>query len=705
MDEKKGILFDAQALLKEEGIEGAEELSEESEKLLEEYETTKRKFPEKSFWDIFITVATVLCGLYHIYSLAVKATSPIIFRDIHLVFGLILIFLIYPTKRKFRKVNAWDILLSLAAIAVCVYVAMQDQQDFAIRSGSRWTKLDIVFGLISIFTIMVSTKRVIGWPLIIVSIVFTLYALFGEYMPGMFINRSYKWQRIVSYVFSMDGIFGTPIGTSSTYVILFIIFGSFLKNSGAGDFYTNFSYAIAGRTRGGPAKVAVISSALFGTISGSGIANVVTTGSITIPLQKKAGFSGTYAGAVEAVSSSGGQIMPPVMGAAAFLLAEMIGINYSDVVISAILPALLYFLAVFFVVDLQAGKRGLRGLSKDELPSLKRVMKEEGHLIIPLVVLLVTLFSNYTVIKAAFLSTISCIIVSWFRKDTRMGWQKIILSLKEGVLGCLEVIAACAAAGIIMALVNLTGVGTKLSYLVQMAAQGHLLFALLLTALVVIILSMGLPTTACYLVSATIMSRPLVELGISPIQAHMFIFYFACMSGITPPVALVAYPAAAIAKADPVKTSFLAFRIGIVGFLIPFMFVYSPSLLLIGSAGEIALTTVTAIIGVYFLSVGFEKFFLRYELPTWAGVLTVLAGISMMVPGWLTDVIGVGVAVIVLGISVQLAKRNKRIAGTPSVEAAPAVKTAPAFEAAPIEEAPAAEEAPAEEPAPVEEEK
>ena len=655
MDEKKSILFDAQNLLKDEDVE---ELSEKSEKLLEEYETSKRKFADRSFWGIFITIATVICGLYHIYSLAVKATSPIIFRDVHLVFGLVLIFLIYPTTRKLKKVNIWDIICCVAAVAVCIYVALQDQQDFAIRSGSRWTPLDIVFGCISILLIMISTKRVIGWPLIIVSVVFTLYALFGEYMPGMFINRSYKWQRIVSYVFSMDGIFGTPIGTSSTYVILFIIFGSFLKNSGAGEFYTNFSYAIAGRTRGGPAKVAVISSALFGTISGSGIANVVTTGSITIPLQKKAGFTGTYAGAVEAVSSSGGQIMPPVMGAAAFLLAEMIGINYSDVVVSAILPALLYFMAVFFVVDLQAGKRGLRGLNKDELPSLKRVLKEEGHLIIPLVVLLITLFSNYTVIKAAFLSIISCIIVSWFRKSTRMGWEKIILSLKEGVLGCLEVIAACAAAGIIMALVNLTGIGTKLSYLVQMAAQGHLLLALILTAVVVIILSMGLPTTACYLVSATIMSSPLVELGISPLQAHMFIFYFACMSGITPPVALVAYPAAAIAKADPVKTSFLAFRIGIVGFLIPFMFVYSPTLLWKGNLVEIIITTVTALIGVYFLSVGFERFFLKYELPTWIGVLTVGAGLLMMIPGTMTDFIGVGVAFVALGTAVMMTRKK-----------------------------------------------
>ncbi len=654
--ENGNIGFDEKALL--EGEVDQEELSEKSEKLLEEYETAKRKFPDKSVWGIVITVLAVACALYHIYSLAFKATSPIMFRNLHLAFGLVLIFLIYPTARRFRRVNALDILCVAGAIAVCVYVGLQDQQAFAIRAGSAWTTADLVFGLISIAVILISTRRVIGWPLLIVCAVFTVYALFGEYFPGMFINRSYSWQRIVSYVFSMDGIFGTPIGTSSTYVILFIIFGCFLKNSGAGEFYTNFSYAVAGRTRGGPAKVAVISSALFGTISGSGIANVVTTGSITIPLQKKAGFTSTYAGAVEAVSSSGGQIMPPVMGAAAFLLAEMIGMNYSEVVVSSILPALLYFLAVFFVVDLQAGRRGLKGLSRDKLPDLKQVMKSQGHLVIPLIVLLVALFSNLTVIRAAFFSMVSCVAVSWFRKATRMGWKAVILSLKEGVLGCLEVIAACAAAGVIMALVNLTGIGTKLSYLVQMAASGSLFLALLLTAVVVVILSMGLPTTACYLVSATIMSSPLIELGISPLQAHMFIFYFACMSGITPPVALVAYPAAAIAKADPVKTSFLAFRIGIVGFLIPFMFVYSPALLWKGDAWGIISATITSIIGVYFLSVGFERY-LKFNIPLIPSIFVVLGGVLMMIPGLLTDAIGIAVAVAAILVSWLLMKKNR----------------------------------------------
>lgn len=628
---------DEKVRLLEEKI-ATQELNPENEELLEKYETSKRKL-DGTKWGMAVATIAILCALYHIYCLALKAQSAIEFRNIHLTFGLILIFLVYPSAKKFKTVTVPDMILCLLAVMTCIYISLQDQQSFALRSGAAWTNMDLLFGAISILLVLLATHRVIGLPLVVVCFVFAFYAMFGEYFPGMLINRSYSWQRLVSYIFSTDGIYGTPIGTSSTYVILFILFGTFLKNSGAGEFYTNFAYALAGRARGGPAKVAVISSALFGTISGSGIANVVTTGSITIPLQKKAGFNNAYAGAVEAVASSGGQIMPPVMGAAAFLLAEMIGMPYSDVMIAAVLPAILYFSAVYFVVDLQAAKNGLSGLSKDQLPSLKVVLMKQGYLIIPLLVLMYTLLSNYSVIKAAFWSTLSCIVVSWFSKITRMDIKKILSALKEGVLGCLEVIAACAAAGIIMALVNITGVGMKLSAIVQIAAQGHIFLALVFTAFVVIILSMGLPTTACYLVSATIMAPPLIGLGLAPLQSHMFIFYFACMSGITPPVALVAYPAAAIAKADPVKTSFLAFRIGIVGFLVPFMFIYSPSLLWQGTYSEMAITTLTSILGVYFLSIGMERYF-KINLNIFASGLCILGGILMMIPGLATDLIG-----------------------------------------------------------------
>lgn len=630
------------------------------EKPLDEYECAKRDFTGTK-WETVLTALAVAGALYHLYALGMKASSALCLRNIHLSFGLMIIALLYPaSKRSVRKVAPLDVLMIAGTVAVGVYVLLQDPQSFAMRSGSKWTTGDLLFGVLAILLVLEATRRVIGPPLVIVAAVFFAYALFGEYFPGIFINKSFRWEKVVSYIFSMDGLYGTPIGTSSTYVILFIIFGCFLKNSGAGEFYTNFSYAVAGRARGGPAKVAIVSSALFGTISGSGIANVVTTGAITIPLMKKAGFKSTYAAAVEAVSSTGGQIMPPIMGAGAFLMAEMIGVPYSTVMVVAALPALLYFVAVYFVVDIQAAKRGLKGLAADQLPSLGQVLKAQGHLVVPLGVLIYTLMRNYTPIKAAFLSMLSTVAVSWLRKGTRMGPDKIIGALRDGALGCMEVIAACGCAGIIMALVNLTSLGLKLTTMIKMAAGSNLLAALILTAAVVVVLSMGLPTTACYLISSTIMAPALISLGISPIQAHMFIFYYACLSGITPPVALTAYPAGAIAKANPVTVSFLAFRIGLVGFLVPFMFIYSPNLLWRGALDDIAVATATALLGAFLISTATERYF-RGALGYPAAGMIFAAGLLTMTPGWKTDLMGAALVAAAAAVT-AVSRRRQRAA-------------------------------------------
>lgn len=561
----------------------------------------------------------------------------ILLRNIHLLCGFILIPLLYPgTKKHIERVNFFDYLLIAVGISISIYVMAQDE-DFFMRAGVSPTQGDLFFGSLAIILVLIITKRVIGWPLVIVTIFFLFYAKFAIYFPGMFVGKSHSIKNIISYVFNIEGIYGIPIGVSSTYVILFILFSSILKESGAGEFYTDFAYSIAGRTRGGPAKVAVISSALFGTISGSGIANVVTTGSITIPLMKKTGFKAPYAGAVEAVASTGGQIMPPIMGAGAFLMAEIIGIPYTKIMIAALLPALLYFISIYNVVDFQAAKSGLLGLSPHELPSLKKVVTRNGHLIIPLIILIYILMSGATPIKAAFLSIIATIIVSYFKKSTRMGIRKIASSFENGVLGCLEVIAACGCAGIIMALVSLTGIGLKLSALIVQISGSNLFIALLLTAIIVIILSMGLPTTACYIVSATIMAPGLIKMGITPLQAHLFIFYYACLSGITPPVALVAYPAGAIAKASPVAVSITAFRLGIVGFLVPFIFIYSPNLLLIGSLNQIIIASVTSLIGTYFISIASEGWY-RGSVNSISRGFFLGGGILMLIPGLRTDV-------------------------------------------------------------------
>lgn len=555
------------------------------------------------------------------------------------MFGLILIPLLYPGFKNNENITLIDIIMALAGIAVSVYVLVQDH-SFVLRAGVNPTKGDIIFGAIAIILILLVTKRVLGWPLVVIVSAFMIYAKFGSYFPGTFMGRNYSWSKIISYVFNIDGIYGMTIGVSSTYVVLFIMFGAFLQNSGASELYTDFAYAIAGRLRGGPAKVSVISSALFGTISGSGIANVVADGPITIPLMKRSGFRKEYAGAVEAVASTGGQIMPPVMGAGAFLMAEMIGIPYTDIIIAAALPALLYFATVWFVIDLRAGKDGLIGLKGSDLPQVADVLKSKGHLVIPLIILIYALvIMRVTEIKSALFAIIACVICSWFRTSTRMKTKSIINALQSGITGSLEVIAACASAGIIMALVSMTGVGFKLSSLIITIAGSNLFLSLVLTAIVIIIMSMGLPTTACYLIAAAIMAPALTQLGITPLAAHMFIFYFACLSGITPPVALAAYPAAAIAKANPVTVSLVAFKMAIVGFIIPFVMVYSPAIFLKGTVSEVILVVITSVVGAYAIAMAVEGWF-KKPLHILGRLMLGVGGICLIIPGLKTDVLG-----------------------------------------------------------------
>ena len=632
--------------------------SEVQAEQLNEYEAVKRKLTGKL--GLFVGILAVLFTAFHFYALGMVAVSGIDLRNFHMTFGMIMIALIYPSSRRYvSKVTIMDILWCLCALAVGYYVWSQTtggQNAFLMRAGVRPTQADVIFGAMAIVLILHMTRRIIGWPLVIVTLALIAYARLAPYAPGIFFGRSFSWQRIISYVFSTDGIYGIPLGVSATFVILFVTFGSFLKNSGAGEFYTTFAYAFAGRFRGGPAKVSVVSSALFGMISGSSIANVATTGPITIPLMQKYGFDKNYAAAVESVASTGGQFTPPIMGAAAFLMAEIIGVPYSTVVISAMLPALLYYVAVFIVIDFQAAKKGLRGLPKEQLPVLIHVLKTEGHLIIPLVVLIWVLLAGFTPIRSVLLAIVTCVVVSWVRKTTRMGFKEVYSSMKNGALSCMEVIAACSCAGIIMALVNLTGLGFKLSAVIGAIAVDNLFLALAITAIVVIILSMGLPTTACYIISAAIMAPALIELGISPIQAHLFIFFYACLSGITPPVALVVFPACAIAKAKPLKVSLLAFRLGLVGFIMPFMFIYGPQLLWQGEFSGIVLAFVTALIGIFFISAASERYF-RGPL-TWPVVaITLIAGVLLIAPDLIANISGISLGALAMVITYALRKR------------------------------------------------
>ncbi|MGB9866426.1 MAG: TRAP transporter permease [Bacillota bacterium] len=581
-------------------------------------------------------------SVYHVIALGVKATSVLELRLLHLLAAFVLVPLVYAPGQRWRdRPTVIDWLLPIVGLAVTVYVFTQGDA-FVLRAGVAPTPLDIVFGLLAILLVLEMVRRLVGLPLVILTVVLMVYSRFASLFPGPLRAKSYPLARIISQAFSIDGIYGIPLGASSTYVLLFILFGAMLSATGTGKFYTDLAYSIAGRFRGGPAKVAVLASALFGTISGSGIANVVATGTFTIPLMKSTGFAPHFAGAVEAVASTGGQIMPPIMGAGAFLMAEMISKPYSTIAISAALPAILYFLAVYFMIDFEAGRTNLKGLPPSQLPLARSVIRERGHLLIPILVLLYELLVvQTTAIRAALFSLYTAVLVSFLKKDTRLSWNKFVEALANGTKGCLEVIASCACAGIVVAMISLTGVGLKLSAAVVSLASGSLLLALVLVALIVVILSMGLPTTACYLISAAVMAPALTKMGISPLQAHLFVFYYACISGITPPVALVAYPAAAIAKTNPVKVALTAARLGIVGFLVPFMFVYSPALLLVGKWTWVLWSCVTSLVGVFALSVALSGWF-QAPVNTWIRLLLLASGICLMIPEPATDVLGFG---------------------------------------------------------------
>lgn len=608
---------------------------------LSEYADTLKRSLKPNI-SLFASLLAAAFSIYHIIALGVKATSAMELRLIHLMAGLLLVPILYaPSKRSKRDTpSLFDWFLSLLGVIVTIYVFSQGD-DFVFRAGINPTNLDILFGAITIFLILEMVRRLVGWPLIILTLILMVYAKFAVYFPGIFRSKSYSFARIISQSFSVDGIYGIPIGASATYVLLFILFGAILNATGAGKFYTDLAYSIAGRFRGGPAKVAVIASALFGTISGSGIANVVATGTFTIPLMKNAGFAPHFAAAVEAVASTGGQIMPPIMGAGAFLMAEMISKPYSEIAISAIIPALLYFGAAYLMIDFEAGKRNLMGLPPAQLPRISKVIKERGHLIIPIAVLLYELLIvKTTAIKAALFSIYAVIIISFLKKETRLpSLTSLIEALANGTKGCLEVIATCACAGIVVAMISLTGIGIKLSSFVISLAGGSLLMALILVAIVVVILSMGLPTTACYLISAAVMAPALTKIGLSPLQAHFFIFYYACISGITPPVALVAYPAAAIAKTNPFKVAFEAAKLGITGFIVPFMFIYSPALLLVGNWLFVSWSCLTATIGILALSISLSGWF-QSSVRTWLRVTLFIAGLCLIVPEIKTDLIG-----------------------------------------------------------------
>lgn len=621
---------------------------------LEKYDSESRYRRPEGFWGTAIKLICIAFSLFQFYTAGFGVLPAQIQRPLHVFFAFVLIFLLYPSCKSFSRTSMhWlDVLLAALAGATMLYLVI-NYREIMYRGGIP-TNVDLVFGALAILFTFEVARRIVGWPIVLVALVFVLYAHFGNYIPGFFAHRGFRWTRIINHMYlTTEGILGSPIGVSSTFVFMFILFGAFLNKTGLGKFFIDLALAAAGHQAGGPAKVAVISSGFFGTISGSSVANTVTTGTFTIPLMKSIGYKPYFAGAVEAASSTGGQLMPPIMGAAAFIMSDFIGVPYITIAIAAILPALLYYMAVFIMIHMEAKRLGLKGLPKDQLPNTKKIFMAGGHLLIPLFVIIYMLVKGYTPLKAAFYSIILTVAIAMLRKNTRLKLSDIIDAFDEGARSSLSVAAACACAGLVIGSVTLTGIGLKLANGIVSLAGGHLFFTLVLTMVTSILLGMGLPTTAKYIVLASMAAPAIQKFGVPILAAHMFIFYYGIIADLTPPVALAAYAGAGIAGDDPMRTGFTALRLAVAGFLIPYFFAYNPELLMINASfANTTIPAVTAIAGTVLLSFAAAGYWLRNLNVLERAAL--LAGALMLIqPGWLTDVGGV-----VLGVAVYLIQKS-----------------------------------------------
>ncbi|TGD45128.1 TRAP transporter fused permease subunit [Pseudotabrizicola sediminis] len=559
---------------------------------------------------------------------------------------------VFPDPRR-GQLDLADIILAFAAIAVTAYIIFHAPL-LRLRAGTGLAKeADMYAALIGVVLILELTRRMAGLALVIIAGIFVLYSFVGPWLPGILYHRGYSLTRFFTYVFTDQGILGPTTAISSTYIILFVAFAAFLQASRVGEYFVNFAFAAAGDRRGGPAKVAVFGSGLMGMINGTSAGNVVATGSLTIPLMKKVGYKPQTAAAVEAAASSGGQILPPIMGAGAFIMSEITGIAYSDIVVAAIIPALLYFVSVYFNVDLMAQKFNMKGLPREELPQFRKLAKQV-FLFIPILILIGALFMGYSVIRAGTLAMAAAAVVSWLTPH-KMGVREILFALEISTKMTLQLVAVCAAAGIIVGVIALTGLGTRFSSLLLGLAENNQMLALFFAMIVSIVLGMGMPTTAAYAVAASVIAPGLISMGIDTLTAHFFIFYYAVMSAITPPVALAAYAGAAIARSDPMKTSVESFKMGMAAFVVPFMFFSSPELLMQGEWINIIHVVAGALLGVFLLSSAVQAWYFGH-LHTVLRIVLAAAAIAMIDSGLLSDAIGITTAVAVWAIQKRLVK-------------------------------------------------
>jgi len=678
----------------------------------EEFAGNKRQL--RRWESLLVAGLCVAFTLFHLFVLNIYSLEPLMFRAIHVGWGGAIGFLLYSAMRSSRGegVPWYDWLLAAASIACAVYVTVE-VDGLLFRAGAQWTTLDVVVGFGGTLLVLEFVRRTAGLAMVVIASVFLLYTVVGQWMPGVLQHRGYAFGHVFTYMYSEYGMFGVTTQVSSSYIILFVCFAAFLQVSKVGDYINDLCNAMFGWARGGPAKAAVASGVLFGSISGSSVANVVASGMVTIPMMRKVGYDRATAGAIEATSSTGGQITPPVLGAGAFLMAEITGIPYTEIALAAVIPALLFYVACWIHVDYHAIRLGLRGLRREELPSLNRMLTML-YLFSPIVLLVWAFLNGYSPFRAGGLGIVAALVVGWLAGMFRdinadgsvtipqnaagvvlallmrtaalfasgallfflivegqraansafgewgghavavaligvpavlFGWRRTLEALNLAARDTIQLVAVCACAGIIVGVVALTGIGGRFSELILGIAGANQLLAMTFAGLVALVLGMGMPTTAAYAIAAAVLAPGLAKIGVPTLVAHMFVFYFAVLSAITPPVALASFAAAGLAQADPWKTSWIALKMGLATFIVPFMFYYSPVLLWKGSWTEIAQATLSGCIGVWLLAASTEGWIGGKNLQLMLRVVLFGAALMLLHPGTVTDLVGFAIAV------------------------------------------------------------
>ena len=592
--------------------------------------------------------------LFVIYSMATFSIQEMKQFSLFLAFTLAVTFIRHPLNPRnpdSKVLIAIDFLFALLSFSIAAYIWI-DYWEFIFRVGIP-TRLDFAFSILAILLVFEATRRTVGWPLLIIAFIFILYTFFGQYLPPPLSHKGYGIERIVTTFFmTKNGLFGIPLKVTTHFIFLFIAFGAFFSVCGGTQFFIDIATALFGKMRGGPAKVSIAVSGMMGTISGSAVANTVTTGTFTIPLMKRIGFEPHVAGAVEATASSGGALMPPVMGAAAFIMAEFLGVPYISLCKAALIPAILYYMAVFSIVHFYSLKIGIQGLTVSELPSVKKVIYQNWIFMVPLVVLLVTLIRGYSPRIAVLYALLATVVMTAFKKETRMGPSKLLQALANSGTNSVMVGNAAITAGVVIGVVLLTGMGTKITTLVVSLSAGSLFIALPIVMLASLLFGMGLPTVVCYVLLAATVAPSLVDLGVPRLSAHLFIFYFGMLCMVTPPVSFASYAGAAIAKADPMKTGWTAWTFAMAGFLLPYMFVYNKSLLMMGTPFQIGFSVVTSLVGVVCLGAAVIGYFVK-QAHIHERLLLFAAAILLIKPGVLTDIGGFLCALLAVVLQVK----------------------------------------------------